>query len=1665
MSKVLGLDLGTNSIGWAIVDNNEIVAANVSTFQEGVNIKPAGGQEEPLNVAKRNARQQRRQVFYKDYRLAKMTEELARAGMFPCLKGLDEMEQAKQFVAELQQRLQLTDQQIKNYKLNKWKDGCQLNARIAKLVLLKIPACKVTSIDFTQKPETLDGFIEQLFAFIALDPYRLRSQAVTGSITKMELGRICYQIGKKRGFKSSRKNKNKEEDVAEADYKEEIIKIDTKKQKHLERRKKLENIYGDQLELVDEDDEKIVVRYPKKKGEAEVARDKTRKEIAADKFITLGNYLFHKDPHKERIRKETKADRALYVAEFNYIWSAHAQKLGLDAQTITQKKKGVFANISMGEFLGHERTGILFYQRPLKSQKHLVAACTFANKTIRYTDAAGKETSKKTGATRCLISHPLYETFRSLQQINNLRINRNGFWEELTGDDRETLLQLFTSECNEAAKVTISKVEKALFIKKSQLSGAAEADVEKELASFSGNYTARKLSALFGENWYHFDRFPKHTQSRIVTQCIKSTGGEQIIHNPAFSKLEKEERRKQVFEKGQLIWNQLAAHDRQRICLERLHEEIWHCFIAYEDNKMLFNKMVADFGLAPEKEAELRKINLKQGYASLSLKAIRKLLPFMQQGVQYSQAIFLANIDGAFGLANWKAFSDEQRSGIYKEVQSVILSAKEEKLRCDVVNAVSVLLKAEAEENKNINIEERMRYYVRRQIPGYVKGLSISDYDEEKLITDFINAVKKQSPAILKPVFLKATPVLDGIKQCLHTTFSLSESRLGLLWHPAKVEEIPPSPHELPEPRFQTLRNPIVKQALYALRTVLKAIVKQHPDIEMVRIELARELNDKNKRIAMRRWNKKLEDERNKNRQKLSEFDGVNPENEANLLKYKLWTELQEINGCHICPYTGKTICFSDLFLTNKFQVEHIIPRSRSWSDAEVNLTLCLNSFNTDIKKEALPYEIMHVTEYGFNKNWIGPRTTKTGKQYYDYQPLIAWKLRADGLRKEIDLMGERLKTMNAGDARDRLMQDKYLKTYERNYYSGKYRRFTAAGAKDIEDDDMVKSQLTDTGYITRLAALYLKSYFGDDRVETVKGATTTMLRDEWEMGDKDRSRHYHHAEDAILIALTNLGRYRQLAMHRKKEKEKGKFPLPWPGFKEDFRNITANVMVKSASRSRKIVSYNKTVVYKGVKQKMRIEAARGEIHKANPYGRVMVKGEALYSSRTAFEKLSEQDWKTNLPQTLRWQPLEPKTEEKTVTKVFVEDVEKPVMLSKLLLLQVPLIKNELVRELIEAKIAAYTGEALKQEQPLPLYITRDIKEPVESKGSGQIKKCQVLVTVKGAEQLDNRKLTLTESGKVLRFNEINLVSDKAIQSAVIARLNEMVSDAEALQKELGAELAASVTEAVLKEEYEMDMPLPDLFFKRKLQRLLYSYGIPIKKVTLHVQQQGRITKIRKAVSLLTYADIEHIAGPAKTIILERLRETRTEGGDSDAVLPASVTGGLFMPVKNIRTHNKANLYPVRPGAYFSFGNTSHVTVYKDVKPWKIKKEPEIFVDPVPFYFALNPNKIKERLSAEMSERIEDAAVEMILRKGDYVILNMQRPVVEEIIDKQEYYKLKDSVFKVTMIFSGGFDLQFRVHYSAKGDQGNVNIKSSDAWQRVNPIKVQVLPTGQIKLI
>lgn len=78
-------------------------------------------------------------------------------------------------------------------------------------------------------------------------------------------------------------------------------------------------------------------------------------------------------------------------------------------------------------------------------------------------------------------------------------------------------------------------------------------------------------------------------------------------------------------------------------------EEIWHCFYFYDDNELLFQKLKKDYNLQLNESEKLKKIRLAEGYGHVSLKAIRRINPYLQKGYAFSTAVLLGGIRNAFG--------------------------------------------------------------------------------------------------------------------------------------------------------------------------------------------------------------------------------------------------------------------------------------------------------------------------------------------------------------------------------------------------------------------------------------------------------------------------------------------------------------------------------------------------------------------------------------------------------------------------------------------------------------------------------------------------------------------------------------------------------------------------------------------------------------------------------------------------------------------------------------------------------------------------------------------------------------------------------------------------------------------------------------------------------
>ena len=100
--KVIGLDLGTASIGWAVVDlaKGEIKGSGARIFPEGVD-RDKSKREESKNAKRRLKRQARRQGFRRKMRRKMLANVLISNEMFPQVDGFEKEMQSLKLKAEL----------------------------------------------------------------------------------------------------------------------------------------------------------------------------------------------------------------------------------------------------------------------------------------------------------------------------------------------------------------------------------------------------------------------------------------------------------------------------------------------------------------------------------------------------------------------------------------------------------------------------------------------------------------------------------------------------------------------------------------------------------------------------------------------------------------------------------------------------------------------------------------------------------------------------------------------------------------------------------------------------------------------------------------------------------------------------------------------------------------------------------------------------------------------------------------------------------------------------------------------------------------------------------------------------------------------------------------------------------------------------------------------------------------------------------------------------------------------------------------------------------------------------------------------------------------------------------------------------------------------------
>jgi CRISPR-associated endonuclease Csn1 len=329
-------------------------------------------------------------------------------------------------------------------------------------------------------------------------------------------------------------------------------------------------------------------------------------------------------------------------------------------------------------------------------------------------------------------------------------------------------------------------------------------------------------------------------------------------------------------------------------------------------------------------------------------------------------------------------------------------------------------------------------------------------------------------------------------------------------------------PTDLPEKYFGRIANPTVHIGLNQVRVVVNALIKRYGHPAEVVVEVARDL--KQTREQRKDETRRQADNQKRNARLREEAAallqcGPDQVRHGDIQKLILWEELGRDPVDRKCPYSGELIS-KHAVLTDKVEIEHILPFSQTLDDSLNNKTVAMRHANR-VKGNRTPWQARH-----------------------DFAAR-GWAYA--GIEARAALMDKRKRYRFAADGYEQWKRD---------------------------DKDFLARALNDTRYMSRVAREYM-SLICPQATRVIPGQMTAMLRAKLGLnevlglnGEKNRNDHRHHAVDACVIGVTDqalLQRFakasadaRQLQLGRLV----ANMPQPWPTYAAHVRRAIRSTWV-----------------------------------------------------------------------------------------------------------------------------------------------------------------------------------------------------------------------------------------------------------------------------------------------------------------------------------------------------------------------------------------------------------------------------------------------------------------------------------------------------------------------
>ena len=364
--------------------------------------------------------------------------------------------------------------------------------------------------------------------------------------------------------------------------------------------------------------------YGDKKQGAYVSQVLERHKEINEQGLTIGEFLYNGLKAAPAFRcKERIFPRIAYMEEFDAIMS---------------RQRVFYPEVLTNESIAHIRDYIIFHQRPLKSCKHLVGRCSLE---IHFKEHNGqmRDCSPKVAPR----TSPLFQVCKIWESINNLKIENK--FNDILYISLEQKQKIFDfMNTNEKLKANDLKSKLGIKTKEWQFGKAVGNGLQ-------GNTTYCAISKALGNHkeYHHLLKFDLSIADRDFVN--KETGEISAVKVIDSS-----------FEKQPLY-------------------ELWHALYSISDIDVLRETLKNKFNIIDETVIDnLCQIDfVKAGYSNKSSRAIRKVLPYLQDGMQYHDAKQMAGY-------NDTTLTKEQNEA--RELAERLLPIKKGELRQPVVEKI-----------------------------------------------------------------------------------------------------------------------------------------------------------------------------------------------------------------------------------------------------------------------------------------------------------------------------------------------------------------------------------------------------------------------------------------------------------------------------------------------------------------------------------------------------------------------------------------------------------------------------------------------------------------------------------------------------------------------------------------------------------------------------------------------------------------------------------------------------------------------------------------------------------------------------------------------------------------------------------------------------------------